>query len=476
MNNEVDNIEQQKLIGVLGQFDDPHTLIQACETLRDSGVNKMDAFTPYPIHGIEKAIGIPRTILPWIVLVIASGGICIGLGMQWYTNATMNLLPFWSGYEFRIGGKPFFSLPANIPVTFEVIVLSSAFAAFLGMLVLNGLPRLANPLHRIPRFKRVTNDKFFLMVGAEDANFNASQLRNNFSDWGATDVEEVFEDQTDWKLPAFLKTFTVLALVMMLVPPALIFRARGMTYTGTRLHVVPDMDWQVKFKTQTEGPLANNNTTTEFFFQDIRAQFADLPGTVSRSDQSGDSEFFKGIRAGSDLHSSHATPAVLASTQEETSPAEKPQTEETETADATAVDEPDWVTTIPSQVKVDRDTVMRGQRQYNIYCAVCHGYSGEGNGLANNRAVALSTSGESAWTEAKSLYDPTVIDQPVGRIYDTITNGRSTMGPYATRIKPEDRWAIVLYVKALQKTRKDALSKATEADSDSDKKDSDKQR
>ena len=95
---------------------------------------------------------------------------------------------------------------------------------------------------------------------------------------------------------------------------------------------------------------------------------------------------------------------------------------------------------------------MRGQRQYNIYCAVCHGYSGEGNGLANNRAVALSTSGESAWTEAKSLYDPTVIDQP------------------------EDRWAIVLYLKALQKTRKDALSKATDADSDSDKKDSDKQR
>ena len=474
MNNEVDNSEQKKLIGVLGQFDDSHTLVHACEALRDSGVKKMDAYTPYPVHGIEKAIGIPRTILPWIVLSIAAGGLCIGLGMQWYTNATTQLLPFWSGYEFRISGKPMFSLPANIPVTFEVIVLSSAFASFFGMLVLNGLPKLANPLHRIPRFKRVTNDKFFLMVDVNDDKFDASQLRNNFSDWGATDVEEVFQDQTDWKLPAFLKTFAVLALVLMLVPPALVFRARGMTYTGTRLHVVPDMDWQVKFKTQTEGPLANNNTTTEFFFQDIRAQFADLPGTVSRSDQSGDSEFFKGIRAGSDLHSSHATPAVLASNQEETPQAETPQTEETATADETAVDEPDWVTTIPSQIKVDRDTVMRGQRQYNIYCAVCHGYSGEGNGLANNRAVALSTSGESAWTEAKSLYDPTVIDQPVGRIYDTITNGRSTMGPYATRIKPEDRWAIVLYVKALQKTRKDAVSKATEADSDSDKKDSDK--
>ena len=462
MNNEADQIEQQKLIGVLGQFDDSHTLMHACEALRDSGVKKMDAYTPYPVHGIEKAIGIPRTILPWIVLAVASGGLCIGLGMQWYTNATEQLLPFWSGYEFRISGKPMFSLPANIPVTFEVIVLSSAFAAFLGMLVLNGLPRLANPLHRIPRFKRVTNDKFFLMVDADDEHFNLDQLKNNFSDWGASDVEDVFLDQTDWKLPAFLKTVAVLLLVLMLVPPALVFRARGMTYTGTRLHVVPDMDWQVKFKTQTEGPLANNNTKDEFFFKDIRAQFAPLPGTVSRSDQSGDMEFFQGIQPGSDLHSSHGTPAVFASNQENEAQEEPPA------ATDAAAEEPNWVTKIPSQVKVNQETVLRGQRQYDIYCAVCHGYSGEGNGLANNRAVALSVSGEASWTEAKSLYDPTVIDQPVGRIYDTITNGRSTMGPYATRIKPEDRWAIVLYVKALQKTRKDAVTAEAASDKAAD--------
>ena len=65
MSNEVDNIEQQKLVGVLGQFDDSYTLVHACEALRDSGVKKMDAYTPYPVHGIEKAIGIPRTILYW---------------------------------------------------------------------------------------------------------------------------------------------------------------------------------------------------------------------------------------------------------------------------------------------------------------------------------------------------------------------------------------------------------------------------
>ena len=86
-------------------------------------------------------MGIPRTILPWIVLTVAFGGLALGLGMQWYTNGTEQLGPIWSGYQFKISGKPYFSLPANIPVTFEVIVLSSAFAAFFGMLILNGLPR-----------------------------------------------------------------------------------------------------------------------------------------------------------------------------------------------------------------------------------------------------------------------------------------------------------------------------------------------
>ncbi len=130
----------------------------------------------------------------------------------------------WSGYQFKISGKPYFSLPANIPVTFEIIVLSSAFAAFLGMLILNGLPRLANPLQRIPRFKRATNDRFFLALGAGEEGFQADDARARLNQWGATDVEEVWLDQNDQQLPAFLKTFAVLGLILLMVPPVLIFR------------------------------------------------------------------------------------------------------------------------------------------------------------------------------------------------------------------------------------------------------------
>ncbi len=475
MSNEVDNIEQSRLVGVLAQFDDPHTLLHACENMRDAGIKKMDAFTPFPIHGIEKAIGIPRTILPFIVLAVGLSGLAIGLGMQWYTNGTEQLGPIWSGYQFRISGKPYFSLPANIPVTFEVIVLSSAFAAFFGMLILNKLPRLANPLHRVARFKRVTNDKFFLMVEADDDSFNVDELRGTLTELGASDFEEVHEDLTDHRLPAFLKTVGVLALVLLMIPPALVYRARGMTYRETRLHVVPDMDFQHKYKAQTVGPIATVDGGEEdnHFFENIRGQFAPVPGTVSRDDQSGDIEFFRGIKAGSELHSAHSAPAVFASIQEEQENGEAANQEPAAETEAAEVAEPDWVTMFPNQIEVSRETVERGQRQFGIYCAVCHGYDGAGGGLVNQRAMALALSNKSAWTTAKAMHDPTIVEQPVGRIFDTITNGRATMGPYATRITPEDRWAIVLYIKALHEARKDAIPDEVPEEENPDSEDAD---
>ena len=154
MSEANENTNDQKFIGLLAQFEDPNTLVEACNNARLDGYKKMDAFTPFPVHGIDPAIGIKRTVLPFIVLAIGLGACGVGLALQYYTNNDVSTFGFFPGYEFKISGKPYFSLPANIPVTFEVIVLSSAFAAFLGMWAMNGLPRLANPLHRISRFKQ----------------------------------------------------------------------------------------------------------------------------------------------------------------------------------------------------------------------------------------------------------------------------------------------------------------------------------
>jgi len=179
-----------ELVGLLGQFDDPTSLLAACNNAREAGYKKMDAFTPFPVHGIDPALGIKRSFLPFIVLGVALCAVVLGLGMQWYTN-TADWSPMFPGYKFAISGKPYFSLPANIPVTFEVIVLSSAFATFFGMWIINRLPRLSNPLHRVSRFKRVTNDKFFLMLEAKDELFSESSSKSQLTEWGAVAVEEV---------------------------------------------------------------------------------------------------------------------------------------------------------------------------------------------------------------------------------------------------------------------------------------------
>ncbi|MGI9519718.1 MAG: quinol:electron acceptor oxidoreductase subunit ActD, partial [Pirellulaceae bacterium] len=429
MSNETNSPQEQRLVGILGQFEDPKSLLHACESARDAGIRKMDAFTPFPVHGIEKAMGVPRTILPFIVLAVGLTGCAVGLGMQWYTNATEQLIPIWSGYQFKISGKPFFSLPANIPVTFEVIVLSSAFAAFLGMLALNGLPRLANPLHRIPRFKRVTNDKFFLVFDAAEEGFDIEQARTRMSEWGATAVEDVEEDLTDHTLPPFLRTATILTLVLLMVPPVLVFRGRGMTSRQTRVHAIPDMDFQNRYGAQQVGPVATNDGG--WLFPQIRAALDPVPDTVPRDSMSGDSEFYRGFVPGDPSMSMHHTPAVMVSTtQEQEEGADEPP----------AIPEPDWVTEFPQReglFEVSEQAVHDGQRLFNVYCMVCHGYAGEGDGLVSQRAVALAANANATWTAAKSLYDPEVVKQPVGRLFDTITNGRSTMGPYASRISPE---------------------------------------
>lgn len=436
--------ENSKLIGLLAQFDDPDSLVHACDQARQDGYKAMDAYSPFPVHGIDPALGIKRTILPFIVLAIALGGCVVGLGMQYYTNAA-DWSPLFPGYAFKISGKPYFSLPANIPVTFEVIVLSSAFATFLGMWFLNKLPMLANPLHRVSRFKRATNDKFFLMIETRDPKFDRGQTESQLNEWGAVAIDECRQDLTDTKLPNFLKMASILLAILLLLPPVMVFRAKGMTNRQPRLHFMPDMDWQDKFKAQVLSPKMDDG---DLLFANLHAARSPVSGSVAWGQLDTDSEFFMGYKQ-------DWTPkvATINSTTETFTSTADPQDE-----DAPAAEEEDltkYITTFPDGFEVDEATLARGQQRFNIYCAVCHGYAGNGDGLVNQRAVALASSGKAAWTTAKSLHEPEVIDpekNPIGRIFDTITNGRNTMGPYGDQIPPEDRWAIVAYVKALQET------------------------
>ena len=448
MANETDNSSDKELVGLLAQFDDPTSLLAACNNAREAGYKKMDAFTPFPVHGIDPALGIKRSFLPFIVLGIALGAVLLGLGMQFYTNGGSSGLPtdgVWPfpGYAFKISGKPQFSLPANIPVTFEVIVLSSAFATFFGMWIINRLPRLSNPLHRVSRFKRVTNDKFFLMLEAKDELFSQSESEAQLNQWGATAIEEVNQDLTDTKLPAWMAPAALVGALLLMVPPIAIFSVYGSTNTKPRLHVVPDMDWQHKYKTQVLSPNVSEKDTPAYLFTNRRAMRQPVEGSVRFGSLETSSEMFRGIKSEFANASASATTVGLKSNQLVSTIVQEEEN----------VDQ--WITGFPKDFTVNEDTLARGKERFNIYCSVCHGYAGNGDGLVNQRALALAANGQATWTAAKSLHDPEVKDaakNPTGRIFDTITNGRNTMGPYKDQIPVEDRWAIVAYVKALQGT------------------------
>ena len=445
-----------RLVGLLAQFDDPDSLIHAGTNAREAGYKKMDAYTPFPLHGIDEAIGIRRTVLPFIVLAIGLTACAGGLLMQYYANAG-DWSPIFPGYNFLIGGKPLFSLPANIPVGFEVTVLFSAFATFFGMWTLNKLPRLANPLHRISRFRRATNDRFFLLLEADDEKFDASRSRQQLEEWGATAIEECNEDLTDREFPKVLKMAGLILLFLLMIPPVIIFRASAGTSRYPRMHIIPDMDWQHKYKSQVMAPAFDDSEKHTGLFADGRSKRVPLPGTIAIGMLENDTEYHRGF-----------LPPVAAVSKDGALPGEpmagqfnlqdeKPEGAAAPVApvagqDPNAPPEPNWVTEFPESVKVSRELIERGRQRFEIYCSACHGYNGNGDGLINQHAMAMAVNGQAAWTTAKSLHDPTVTIQPVGRIFDTITNGRNTMGPYKSQIPAADRWAIVLYVKALQET------------------------
>ena len=135
--------EPEQLFGLMAEFDSPAAIMHAAEKVRDSGYRWWDCHTPFPVHGLDKAMGIKPTWLPLFVFMAGATGAIIGLILQWFTNASG--FDFWAlvpvrGYEFMISGKPEFSLPASVPVIFELTILLAATSCVGLMLVFNGLP------------------------------------------------------------------------------------------------------------------------------------------------------------------------------------------------------------------------------------------------------------------------------------------------------------------------------------------------
>jgi hypothetical protein len=169
--------------GILVQFKGPSELVKAARKVRDAGFTQWDAHTPFPVHGLDRAMGLRSTRLPWLVLAGGITGFCVAILLQWWTNAV--------DYRYLISGKPAFSLPANIPVAFELTILLAAVATVGGVFMLMKLPRFHHPLFLKRRFRKVTDDRFFLCIKARDRKFETESACAFVSTLGGTAAEWV---------------------------------------------------------------------------------------------------------------------------------------------------------------------------------------------------------------------------------------------------------------------------------------------
>jgi hypothetical protein len=157
------------LYGLMAEFASPSDLVDVARRAHAEGYRRMDAYSPFPVHGLAEAIGFTRTRVPLLVFLGGLAGCIGGYYLQYWISVI--------DYPLNVGGRPFHSWPAFIPVTFELTILVAALAAVLGMLALNGLPRPYHPVFNVPAFELATRNRFFLCIEATDPRFDGSQTK-----------------------------------------------------------------------------------------------------------------------------------------------------------------------------------------------------------------------------------------------------------------------------------------------------------
>ena len=418
-----------KAFGWMAEYQDENNLLVAARKVRDSGYTKTDAFTPFPVHGIDEALGIKPTVLPFIVLCMGLTGLGTALLMQWWMNGV--------DYRYIISGKPMGITPASIPVAFELTVLFSAFTSFLGMIGLNQLPKFSNPVFTNPRFDRATNDRFFLYVESSDKYYNRESVRELLAGTNPDSLDEVLEDTSPSVLPKPIVLTALLIVVAGLIPGMIILNMRAGYSTAPRLHVFFDMDFQPKKKAQQPTTI----------FADKRIMRPQVSGTVARGQLDEQDPFYLGYDPSKLTMNESASGVMLVSAK---APSQDGKAAAPATAEAPKLP---WLDTLP--IEVNEENMKLGRLKFETYCSACHGYAGNGDGLVHKRADSLA---QGYWLPPTSFHINRVREQPVGQIFNTITKGQGKMASYAGSLSPKERWAIVLYVRALQRSREAKMS------------------
>ena len=361
MNNE------RKIFGISALFNKPDDIIKAARSIADKGFTRWDVNTPYPVHGMDDAMKMKPSKLGYVTLFFGLSGTAFALLLMWYTLSV--------DYPLVIGGKPFFALPAFIPVTFEITVFIAMLAFFFG------LPRNDHPLHDTEYMKKVSLDHFGIVIEAKDPMFDENKIKELFDSLNPVSTAVIYEKEKI-RYPIFEPKFiTFLILVAVVVSLSTYLTLNKLLY------ITPYswMDDQEKIIPQSKS---------EFFSDDLGMR-QPVEGTVAR----GFIPYpFMGVET-PDMYLSNPL--------------------------------------IPTE-----DNLKLGKKKFLTFCSPCHGNFGDGDSRLHGQ-----------FPNPPSLHSPRIRQFEDGRIYHVITNGKNVMPSYSSQITREERWAIVNYVRVLQRAK-----------------------
>ena len=364
----------KKIFGLTALFNDPDTITSAARKVADSGFTKWDVNAPYPIHGIDKAMKMKPSTLGFVTLIFGLTGVAVALFFMWWTMSI--------DYPMVIGGKPFFSLPAFIPVTFEVTVIMATVSTVVAMFAFFfGLPRNSHALHDTDYMKKVSRDHFGIVIESTDPKFNERSTLEFLKSLNPISTEIIYNPEKEKYLifePRFLIFLFGTAMVVSI----------GTYLMLNKLMYIQPFNWmddQAKILPQSKSE----------FFIDERGMRLPVEGTVARG-------FIPYPFMG------EANPKEVLSN-------------------------PYFPT---------KENLELGQRKFLTYCSSCHGNYADGDSRLQGQ-----------FPNPPTLHSDRARNFSDGMIYHIITNGQNVMPSYASQVTREERWAIVNYIRVLQRAK-----------------------
>lgn len=385
----------RRIHSVVALFHSPDDIIHAAEKTVAAGYREFDVHTPYPLHGMDQAMKLKGTKLPYVSLVFALLGFTIALGAQWWMNgdplsgisaASLGLPAWLERYPFVIGGKPLFSLPAFVPIMFELTVLLCALATVASLIMFFcNLPANAHPLHDTDYMRSVSSNGFGICIEASDPTFEEEKVKTFLKDMGGQDIQSIRQPYK--RPPSFFSSIIFLGVLV-----GIVIVVSGKTYfVFNKLLYMPPFTWM---ETQDRVmPQGESN-----LFADGRSMQKPVKGTVARGYMP--YQFSKQPEQAGKL--------------------------------------------LTNPLVADEANLARGKQMYQIHCTICHGNFGKGDGSVSSREAAKGL-------RPPSLHSKKLKEFSDGRMYHIIMEGQNAMPSYAKQISEKDRWATILYIRALQR-------------------------